>query len=203
MIRGYYFITDSSLSKAGNISDARNAVSAGVTVIQYRNKTGSTLEMYEEAAAIRRIASGRCSFLINDRIDIALAVNADGIHIGQDDMPYAAARKLLGKKKIIGVTVHNAAEAADAQYAGADYIGVSPIFATSTKQDAGRPAGIELIREIKKLVKIPVIAIGGINLDNATDVVAAGADGLCAISAVVAGGNVREEIKKFQRLFAG
>ncbi|MDD5686970.1 MAG: thiamine phosphate synthase [Elusimicrobia bacterium] len=197
---GYYFITDTELSKAGNISDVKSAVSAGVKVVQYRNKSGSTKEMYEEALVLKRLCRD-IIFLINDRLDIAVAVNANGVHIGQDDMSYPVARRILGKNKIIGVTVHNIEEAKVAEKMGADYLGVSPIFATNTKSDAGNPKGITLIKDIKKVVSIPIVAIGGINLSNAGEVVKAGADGLCAISSVVAKNDVKSEIKKFQKLF--
>lgn len=201
-IEGYYFITDNLLSKAGNLQDARSAVKAGVNVIQYRNKNGSTRELYEEALKLRAICK-KSIFLINDRIDIALAVGADGVHVGQDDMPCKLARKILGKGKIIGVTAHNVAEAEKAEQEGASYIGVSPVFATGTKSDAGKPVGIGLIKEIKKRVNIPLVAIGGINLENAFQVVEAGADGLCAISAVITKNDVVAEIRKFQGLFRG
>lgn len=201
-MKGYYFITDSGLSRAGNISDVRQAVSCGVRVVQYRNKNGQTREMYEEAARLIEICRGRdAAFLINDRVDIALAVDADGVHLGQSDMPYKAARRLLGPEKIIGLTVHNLSEALEAQSLGADYLGVSPIFQTKTKPDAGKPAGIALIEEISRRVQIPLIAIGGINHSNAVEVIKAGADGLCAISCVVAKEDAGAEIKKFQELF--
>lgn len=199
-IRGYYFITDATLSRAGNLRDVKDAVAADVRVVQYRNKPGSTRQMYTEALRLRRICKD-ITFLINDRVDIALAVGADGVHLGADDMPYAVARKLLGKKKIIGVTVHSLKEAKKAQAQGADYLGVSPIFSTKTKPDAGKPKGPALIRAIKKHVTIPLVAVGGINLKSAAWVVAAGADGLCAISAVVAKSDCKGQIEKFQELF--
>ena len=199
-MKGYYFITDSKLSRAGNLNDVAQAVACGVGVVQYRNKNAETREMYEEAIRLREICRDAV-FLINDRVDIALAANADGVHLGQSDMPCRAARKLLGPEKIIGVTVHNLVEALEAQTFGADYLGVSPIFQTATKPDAGKPAGIILIEEICRQVDIPLIAIGGINHSNAPDVIKAGADGLCAISCVVAKQDVNAEIKKFQDLF--
>jgi thiamine-phosphate pyrophosphorylase len=116
-------------------------------------------------------------------------------------MPCGAARKLLGEEKVIGITVHNLAEAVQAESIGADYLGVSPIFQTATKPDAGKPAGITLIEEIRAIVDIPLIAIGGIDHSNAIDVIRAGADGLCAISSVVAKEDVSAEIKKFQDSF--
>ena len=116
-------------------------------------------------------------------------------------MPFDIARKLLGKDKIIGVTVHNKKEAVEAEKKGADYLGVSPVFSTSTKEDAGIPCGIDMIREIKRVCKVPIVAIGGINLENAETVVASGADAVCAISAVVASDNVKGQIEKFRKFF--
>ncbi len=200
-MRGFYFITDAELSRAGNFSDVQNAVAAGVEVIQYRCKAGTTRELCREADALKRLCP-KCTFLINDRVDVALAVDAHGVHLGQEDMPLPIARRLLGRYKVYGITVHNLEEARRAEEEGADYLGVSPIFATATKADAGIPSGIRLIKEIKAVVKIPLIAIGGITLDNAPDVVKAGADGLCAISATVCRQDVCREIEKFQRLFA-
>ncbi|MEI8349564.1 MAG: thiamine phosphate synthase [Candidatus Omnitrophota bacterium] len=199
-MKGYYFITDAILSRAGNFSDVRNALRAGVRVVQYRNKCGSTKAMHEEALSLRALCKD-ILFIINDRIDIALSVGADGVHLGQEDLPYASARKLLGKKKIIGMTVHSVAEAKRAQSLGADYIGVSPIFTTQTKNDAGKALGVTIIEKIKKEVQLPLVAVGGIDLINAAFVITAGADSLCAISAVIRKANVKNEIEKFQRLF--
>ena len=199
-MKGYCFITDAASSRAGNISDVQNAVAAGVTVVQYRRKDAATAELFAEAMALRELCR-RTLFLVNDRVDIALAVGADGVHLGQDDLPLPAARQLLGPGKTIGLTVHSLAEARQAEAAGADYLGVSPIYTTKTKADAGPPAGIQLIEQIRRAVKIPLIAIGGITLANAPAVIQAGADSLCAISAVVCQADVRAEIGKFQRLF--
>lgn len=200
MIKGYYFITDSALSRKGSVSDVENAVDAGVTVVQYRNKEDCTRIIYEEALELKKICSNT-RFIINDRVDIALAVDADGVHIGRKDMPYESARDLLGKSKIIGMTVHSIGEALEAGKKGADYLGVGSIFATTTKKDIEQPCGTSLIREVKKACKIPVVAIGGINLDNAGNVIEAGADAICAISAVITKNDVRKEIEKFQTLF--
>lgn len=199
-MKGYYFITDSGLSRAGNVSDVLMAAACGVEVVQYRNKNAETREMYDEALHLKEICRD-LTFLINDRIDIALAVDADGVHLGQSDMPCTTARDLLGREKVIGVTVHNLSEALEAERQGADYLGVSPIFKTATKTDAGKPAGITLIEEIRQQVDIPLIAIGGINHSNAPAVIEAGADGLCAISCVVASSDVAAQIKRFQDLF--
>jgi len=197
-MRGYYFITDSGLSLSGNISDVRSAIAAGVKVVQYRNKSNITRDMYEEALSLKRVCEGKANFIINDRLDVALAVGADGVHIGLEDMPYGEARRLLGPDKIIGVTVHDLEESLEAEAMGADYIGLSPIFATGTKGDAGAPCGTGLIAEVKKRCRVPLVAIGGIDLSNVDEVIAAGADMVCAISAVVTKQDVAAAILKFQ-----
>lgn len=198
-MNGYYFITDAQLSRAGNLADVCQAVAAGVEMIQYRCKNAPSAALYAEALALKKMCAGAL-FLINDRVDLALAVDAAGVHLGQDDLPLPVARQLLGRK-IIGLTVHSVAEARAALAMGADYLGVSPIFPTHTKADAGPAAGIELIRQIKAAVPLPLVAIGGISLANAPAVIGAGADCVCAISAVVTSANVTAEIQKFQRLF--
>jgi len=199
-VKGYYFITGAVLSRAGNLSDVAAAVAAGVRVVQYREKQGRTRNLVAEARQLRQLCR-HIRFLVNDRVDLALEVGADGVHLGQEDLPYPEARRLLGPEKIIGVTVHNVAEALAAQAAGADYLGVSPIFSTATKADAGAPTGVELLAEIRRRVSLPLVAIGGITLANAPAVIAAGADVVCAIAAVVTKTDVKSEINKFQRLF--
>ncbi|HDP16464.1 MAG TPA: thiamine phosphate synthase [Candidatus Omnitrophica bacterium] len=201
MIKGYYFITDADLSRKGNLDDVKNAVEAGASVVQYRSKLDDTEHMLEEARLLKEICNNKALFIINDRVGIALAVDADGVHLGQGDMPYETARGLLGKDKIIGVTAHDLGEAMLAEKKGADYLGVSPVFSTTTKEDAGSPCGTGLIREIKRHCNIPITAIGGITFDNALEVIQAGADAICAISSVVTKDDVRKEIEKFRGLF--
>jgi thiamine-phosphate pyrophosphorylase len=201
-MKGYYFITDCRLSRAGNARDVEQALAAGVRVVQHRDKHADTAVMIEEARTLRRICR-EALFLINDRVEVALAVDADGVHLGQEDLHYREARRLLGEQKIIGITVNTVEQALEAASLGADYLGVSPIFATQTKLDAGEPAGLNLLREIRCRVSLPLIAIGGITLNNAPDVIAAGADSICAISAVVTRPDVREVIAEFQKLFIG
>jgi thiamine-phosphate pyrophosphorylase len=192
-----YLVTDSGLSKKGTLSDVREAVESGCRIVQYREKNKSTKEMVEEASEIKRICSGKAIFLVNDRIDVALAVDADGVHIGQDDMPFETARKLLGEEKIIGLSVHDREEAIRAEKAGADYVGLGPIFDTATKKDAGEGIGPHNIREVKDSITIPVVAIGGINKENCESVIQNGADSLVAISAVVCSDDVKRETKYF------
>jgi len=196
--RGFYFITDSALTKRGIIEDVRAAVSGGAAIVQYREKSKDTGPMVEEAKELRGICKGKALFLINDRVDVALAVDADGVHLGQTDMDYQSARRLLGEK-IIGVTVHSLREAKEAEAMGADYVGLSPIFATATKPDAGKAVGLRTLKEVCDSVSIPVVAIGGITLENARGVMEAGATALCAISATV-GKDVESEVRKFSRI---
>ncbi|HPJ38389.1 MAG TPA: thiamine phosphate synthase, partial [Spirochaetota bacterium] len=182
-MKGYYFVSDTVLSAAGMLNDVRSAVNAGAKLIQYREKNVDTAVMYKKACEIKAICrDGNSKVIINDRVDIALAVDADGVHIGQSDMPYEIARRLLGNNKIIGVTVHNVTEAIEAERLGADYLGVSPIFSTHTKTDAGNPCGLDTLKKIRQECAIPIAAIGGIDSENVDEVIEAGADMVCMIS---------------------
>jgi thiamine-phosphate pyrophosphorylase len=199
-MKGYYFITDTGLSRQGNISDVKKALAAKVRIVQYRAKEVSTRMMLAEAAVLKKLCQDAI-FLVNDRVDVALAVDADGVHLGQEDLPFDAARELLGPDKIIGITVSTLEEALTAARQGANYLGVSPIFFTRTKSDAGLPAGLSLLRDIRNAVDLPLAAIGGINLTNAPEVITAGADMICAISEVVTHADVCDRVEKFQKLF--
>ncbi|WP_440957118.1 thiamine phosphate synthase [Methanosarcina sp. Mfa9] len=193
----FYLVTDSELSRKGTLADVGDAVESGCKIIQYREKNKNTKEMINEASEIKKICRDNAIFLVNDRIDVALAAGADGVHIGQDDMPIDIARKLLGAEKIIGLTVHNRGEAIEAEKKGADYVGLGPIFDTSTKKDAGKGIGPDRIREVKNAIKIPVVAIGGINKENCGNVIESGADSLVAISAIVCSEDVKRETQDF------
>lgn len=193
---GLYFITDGSLSKKNNIEDVKAAVKGGVKIVQYREKNLSKERIIEEAIKIKKICrKNNVLFLINDYVDIAKEVDADGVHLGLEDMPYEKARKLLGNEKIIGMTAHNVEEAITFEKLGADYLGVSPIFITTTKKDAGKPIGVKFLKEIKNNVKIPCVAIGGINEENMEKVIKEGADAVAMISAIVTKDNVEETVK--------
>jgi len=195
-----YFITDSKLTKKTILDDIKAAIAAGVKIIQYREKDKSTKERIQEAEKIKELCNNKAILLINDRIDIALAVDADGVHLGNEDTPYEEARNLL-KDKIIGLTIHNKEEAIQAEKLGADYIGVSPIFETKTKLDAGPAAGLKLIEDVKNAVTIPRVAIGGINLDNIDSVIQAGATSAAVISAIITKDDVEAECKKYIQKF--
>ncbi len=193
----FYLVTDSGLSKAGTPDDVRKAVEAGCRIVQYREKHKSTRDMVAEAAELKDLCAGKSLFLVNDRIDVAMAVDADGVHIGQDDMPFETARRMLGYDKIIGLTVHNDIEAVEAESLGADYVGLSPIFPTSTKEDAGEGCDIPMICETRASISIPLVVIGGISKENIREVITAGADSAVAISAVLTSGDVYGETRDF------
>jgi thiamine-phosphate pyrophosphorylase len=180
------------------VEDVRAALEGGVRIVQYREKTLSFREQIVEALRIKKLCrAAGATFIVNDRVDLALSMEADGVHLGQEDMPMEIARRLMGQDKLIGITVHNVGEALEAVADGADYLGASPIFATSTKADAGIPIGLEGLREIRTKIEIPIVGIGGITKENARQVIEAGADAVCAISAIVTQESVRESVREW------
>lgn len=183
-----YLVTDSRFISGGkNLLDVvEAAIRGGVTAVQYREKKASTKRMIEEAAELRGLCNARgVLFFVNDRVDVALAVEADGVHLGQDDMPLHLARKILGSRAIIGVTVHNDRERAAAEEGGADYLSFAPVFATPTKPDHQTPLGISGLKHLVEAATAPSVAIGGINLENAEEVYRTGVDGVCVVSAIM------------------
>jgi thiamine-phosphate pyrophosphorylase len=183
---------------------AEAAIAGGATVIQLRDKTASTRVLVEEGLALRSLTQKHGVLLIvNDRIDVALAIDADGAHVGQDDMPGVLARRLLGPDRILGISAGNREEALSALAAGADYLGVGPIFATRGKADAGPPIGTSLLSELSAHSTTPLVAIGGINRTNAREVLAAGAAGIAVITSVVHAADVEAAAKSLSELWAG
>ena len=183
-----YLVTDRGLARGrSTVEVVKAAVSGGVTCIQLREKDCSTLEFIEQARAIKNFLEEReVPLIINDRLDVALAVGADGVHLGQKDMPLEMARKIAGSSMLIGISAESVQDAVEAENGGADYLGVSPIYATPTKTDTAPPLGIQGLREIKNRVKIPLVGIGGLNNSNAAEVIRNGADGVAVVSAIVA-----------------
>ena len=183
-----YLVTDRGLARGrSTLEVVKAAVAGGVTCIQLREKDCSTLEFIEQALAIRSfLEAHNIPLIINDRLDVALAVAADGVHLGQNDMPLEMARKIAGRSMLIGISTESVQDAVAAEKGGADYLGVSPIYATPTKTDTAPPLGLEGLREIKKRVKIPLVGIGGLNKSNAAEVIRNGADGVAVVSAIVA-----------------
>ena len=196
-----YLVTDRGLCPEGRslVQTVKEAVEGGVTMVQLREKDIDTRTFIEEALELKALLGPLgVPLIINDRVDVALASDADGVHIGQSDMPYAIARRLLGPDRIIGLSVENMDQVAQADALDVDYIGVSPVFATPTKTDTARPFGLDGLREAVRITKHPTVAIGGINALTAADVMAAGTDGIAVVSAIIAAPDPRaaaEELK--------
>jgi thiamine-phosphate pyrophosphorylase len=181
-----HVLTDTSIQQRYTHAElASRAVAGGADTIQYRAKADSTREMIavacELAALCRRL---QVPFIVNDRVDVALAADAQGVHLGTDDFPVSLARQLLGPDRIIGASAGTPKEAVEAEQAGADYLGVGPLFATTTKTDAGSPLGAAGLRAITEAVEIPVIAIGGMDAERVNEAAEGGAYGIAVIGAV-------------------
>lgn len=186
-LTGLHVLTDRKWSRGRDlVTVASAAIDGGATVIQLRDKNASTRELITEGLALRELTRQRgVLFIVNDRIDVALAVDADGAHVGQDDMPADLAHRLLGPERILGISAGNLREATAALASSADYVGVGPIYATRGKTDAGDPIGLNLLTKISARTSVPLVAIGGINASNAAAVIQAGASGIAVITAVV------------------
>jgi thiamine-phosphate pyrophosphorylase len=183
-----YLVTDRGLGRGRpTLEIVKAAVAGGVTCVQLREKTGSTREFLAEALILKAFLGPRgIPLIVNDRLDVALAADADGVHLGQSDMPLDFARRIAGGSLIIGVSAESPAEAEEAARGGADYIGVSPVFATPTKTDTKAPFGLEGLAATRRRVRIPLVGIGGLNAANAAEVIRCGADGVAVVSAIVA-----------------
>ena len=196
-----YLVTDDGCLQGRALLDCvREALEGGVTLVQYRAKTASSAEMYAEALQLKALCdSFNVPLIINDRLDIAMAVGAAGVHLGQDDLPCAAARKLLGEDYIIGVSAHNPAEAAEALQSGADYLGCGAVFGTATKADVQK-LGTEGLAAICKAKGLPVVGIGGVTADNYREVRAAGADGAAIVSGILAQPDIRATVRAIAKV---
>ena len=182
-----YLVTDRSLSRGRSSEEIVGAaVRGGVTCVQLREKHCSTRDFISEARSLQPLLQHhKIPLIINDRLDIALAIGADGVHLGQSDMHISDARRLVGEKTIIGISAENLDDAIAAEQEGADYIGISPVFATDTKVDTAAPLGLEGIRRIRREVNLPLVGIGGIHTGNIREIICAGADGVAVVSAIV------------------
>jgi thiamine-phosphate pyrophosphorylase len=198
---GLCFITDRSACSLSEEETVLRALKAGLRWVQYRDKKASRRSVYESSLRLRQVTRDFDAMLvINDHADIALAVNADGVHLGQDDLPLSEARKIMGRDAIIGISTHSMQQALCAQESGADYIGFGPIFHTATK-DAGKPLGTGMIAEIKKHLTIPLVAIGGITTMNIHAVIQAGADAVAVASAILTG-DIGNNTKAFMEMLS-
>jgi thiamine-phosphate pyrophosphorylase len=196
-----YLVTDNSDDVEKFLKTIEEAIKGGVTVVQIREKTADTLDFYNLALKVKEITTKHnVPLLINDRVDIALAIDADGVHVGQSDMPGDVTRKLIGEDKILGISAATIDEAKKAQKDGADYIGTGAVFPTSTKDDAESVTKDELT-EIVKSIDIPVVAIGGINLENASQLTDTGIAGLSVVSAIMSSDNPKKSSQELLKIF--
>ena len=181
-----HILTDTVLqSRFSHMEITRLAIAGGADTIQYRQKSGATREMIEIARNMKRLCSeAGVTFIVNDRLDVAIAAEADGVHLGQDDFPIPMARELLGESRIIGGSAATLDEAQKCLSEGADYVGFGPVYPTSSKDDAGPVSGIDILKQVVEIIPLPIIAIGGVGAENIPDVMRAGARGIAVISAV-------------------
>ena len=197
-MRGLYLVTDRSLCGQKSLENVViQAVKGGVSCVQLREKDISTRLFVSEAQRIKKLLEPyKIPLIINDRIDVALVCGADGVHIGQDDMPYAIARSIMGKKAIIGLSVETWEDVEESQKLDVNYIGVSPVFATPTKTDTKSPWGLTGLTKIKAFSRHPIVAIGGINESNVREIITAGADCVAVVSAICAASDPEEAARK-------
>ena len=201
-----YVITDPKASRGRtHLQVAEAAIVGGADVLQLRDKEASSGRLYRVALQLRKLTrDAGIPFIVNDRLDIALAVDADGVHVGQADLPASVARNIMGPGRLLGVSVDTVEEAVLAEKDGADYLGVGPVFeARGTKPDAGLPLGVERIALIRRGCGLPIVAIGGINAENARTVREAGADAAAVISAIVAADDIAHAARRMKRILDG
>ncbi len=196
-----YLVTDRALSLGRSSVDVVSAaIKGGVSCVQLREKNCSTRKFIAEALALKAVLKRHgIPLLINDRVDVALAVGADGVHLGQSDMRITDARRILEPYMVVGISAESVADAVQAEKEGADYIGISPVFATGTKTDTAPPLGLEGVRLIRAEVDIPLVGIGGINAGNGADVILHGADGIAVVSAIVSAKNPETAARELHR----
>lgn len=195
-------ITDPHLAAGkDHLAIAREALAGGADMIQLRDKTPDLRSLVPQARQIQALCRRQGAlFIVNDRVDLALAIDADGAHVGQDDLPAEAARRLLGPGRILGVSTHDPTQAEAAVRAGADYIGFGPMFATGTKETGYSPRGPAALREVRAAIRVPILAIGGITLDNVAGVIRAGATAPAVISAIVGAPDIAAAAAAFREV---
>ena len=202
-VRGLYLILDQRWASRWTLVDIlRCAGDSGVHIVQYRNKDGEMNEVYRQALELRKVAAeSRMLFIVNDRCDVGLAVEADGVHLGQGDLPIGLARELLGNNCLLGCSTHTPEEVVEASAQGADYIGFGPLFPTKTKMNHEPVVGVDGLRKVRPLTPLPIIAIGGIHSESVPEIVAAGADGVAVASGILDSLNPQQAIKRFMKPF--
>lgn len=201
-----YVISDEKASRGrSHLQVAEAAIAGGADVLQLRDKEASSGLLYRAAMRLRKLTrDARVPFIVNDRLDIALAVDADGVHVGQADLPASVVREFIGPGRILGVSVDSAEEAILAEKDGADYLGVGPVFeARGTKLDAGEPLGVDRVARIRRACRLPIVAIGGIDAENARKVLEAGADAVAVISAIAAADDIAAAARRLKGILEG
>ncbi len=197
---GLYVILDPSATANDLSTILREAAAAGVRLFQYRDKQASMRQAYERAKQLRAVAHElRVTFLVNDRCDLALAIDANGVHLGQDDLPVHHARRLLGFGKLIGLSTHNVEQVSAAAQFDLDYIGFGPIFATTSKEHPDPVVSLEGLRAARALTKLPLFAIGGITAERYAEVLEAGANGAAVISAILRAADIATAVRTFEQ----
>lgn len=199
VIAGLYVILDPSVSSDRPLVDVlKVSATAGAKIFQYRNKTASMKAAYAEALPLRKVAQELgVLFIVNDRCDLALAVDADGVHLGQGDLPLNLARKVMGPDKLIGISTHSREQVVAATAGGPNYLGFGPIFTPGSKTDHDPVAGIAGLKAIRSLTPLPIFAIGGITLESIEDVIRAGANGVAIISAILKASDIQDAVSAF------
>ena len=202
-IRGLYLILDQGWASRWVFAEIlQQAADLGVTVVQYRNKTDAMNEVYRQALELRKIASDSgVAFIVNDRCDVSLAVGADGVHLGQSDLPIGLAREVLGADCLIGLSTHSPEQVVEATKLGADYIGYGPIFPTATKPDHEPVVGLEGLKNIRPLTPLPIVAIGGIQSESVSKVVGAGANAAAVASGILNAPDPQEALRRYTAPF--
>ena len=200
-----YLITDRKQTGGRNLNFViEEALRGGVRAVQLREKDLSSKELYEMAYELRKLtARHNAKLFINDRVDVALAVDADGVHLGFNSLPLYRVRRIIGEKKLIGVSCHNQVQAITAQEMGADFITFGPIFFTPSKAPYGDPVGVEKLGEVTQLMEIPVFALGGINKENASEVIKTGAHGIALVSSILSAPEPRVAARSLFSLLPG
>ena len=198
-LSGLYVILDPSVCPDRSLTDVlKEAATAGARLFQYRNKSASMKEAYAEALVLRQVAlDAGVTFIVNDRCDLAVAVDADGVHLGQGDIPLDMARKVMGAGKLIGISTHNPDQVRETTAGKPDYLGFGPIFKPGSKQDHDPVVGLEGLRAIRRLTSLPVFAIGGIQIDQVKEVMRTGANGIAVISGILKAPDISHAVKLF------
>ncbi len=198
-LSGLYIILDPSIYPARPLVEVLTITAeAGAVLFQYRNKSAAMKDAYGEALALRQAAAkAGVLFIVNDRCDLALAVDADGVHLGQEDLPLDLARKVMGQDKLIGISTHNPDQVREAAAGRPDYLGFGPIFKPGSKQDHDPVVGLEGLRAMRKLTSLPIFAIGGIQIEQAGEVMRAGANGVAVISAILKATDISDAVHAF------